>query len=210
MAEFPTVVLAGGEGRRMGGAKPLRRLHGTTLIDRACDLARAWSADVAVAVRDPAQVGPVDAILLTDPFDIEGPLAGLAAALGWAARSGHDRVLVIPCDMPGLPADLARRLDAALTPGHGVAVPRTGDRLHPACALWRTWAADLIAGQAATGRLSLKDLARSAGCAVVDWDDAGAFVNVNTAQELEGLEAATGSGIPLRDSTRISPAGGRR
>lgn len=196
LAGFPTVVLAGGEGRRMGGAKPLRMLRGTSLIDRACALARSWSVDVAVAVRDPRQVGRVDATILNDPADIEGPLAGLAAALSWACGLGHDRVLVIPCDMPGLPSDLADRLDHALGPGDGAAVPRSGARLHPACALWRTATLDMLNDQAARGSLSLRQLSERAGCAVVDWADGRAFVNLNTARDLEYFEATGCDGSP--------------
>jgi molybdopterin-guanine dinucleotide biosynthesis protein A len=49
------VVLAGGEGRRMGGRKPLRAFGGGTLIGHAVALARTWSSTVAVAVRSRAR-----------------------------------------------------------------------------------------------------------------------------------------------------------
>ena len=47
------VILAGGEGSRIGGGKPLMRLAGERLIDRALRTARGWSDLIAVAVRDP-------------------------------------------------------------------------------------------------------------------------------------------------------------
>lgn len=49
------VVLAGGEGRRIGGGKPQRQLAGQTLLARALALAGSWSAHVAIAVRHPGQ-----------------------------------------------------------------------------------------------------------------------------------------------------------
>lgn len=173
----------------MGGGKPLRLLKGRSLIDRAITLARSWSTDVAVAVRDPGQVGRIDAPILRDPAGSSGPLAGLAAALDWANSLGHDRVLVIACDIPTLPPDLAARLDAALEPLAGAAMPRSQGRLHPACALWRTSVLDLLKLEAEAGRGSLRDLAGRAGCCVVDWPDAGSFANVNTASDLAALEA---------------------
>lgn len=189
MAEFPTVVLAGGEGRRMGGGKPLRLLKGKPLIAQATDLARSWSRDIAVAVRDPAQVGPVDAPVLRDLDRISGPLAGLASALSWAAGLGHDRVLVIPCDTPRLPGNLAERLNNALAPGAGAAMPRSQGRLHPACCLWRTATFDLLMEEVAAGRGSLRNLAERANCVVVDWADGAAFANVNTPFDLAAMEA---------------------
>ena len=68
------VVLAGGEGRRISGGKPHRRLGGRTLLERALERARALSPDVALAVREPGQAGGAEVEVLTDAPGIEGPL----------------------------------------------------------------------------------------------------------------------------------------
>ena len=86
------VILAGGEGRRIGGGKPARLLGGQSLIDRAIARAWSWSVPVLVAAREGGDIGD-------DPA-VEGPLGGVAAALAL----GGD-VLTIPCDMPFLPDD---------------------------------------------------------------------------------------------------------
>lgn len=190
MVEFPTVVLAGGEGRRMGGGKPLRRLDGQTLIERAVDLARSWSDEVAVAVRDPGQVGDIDVQLIQDREDIPGPLGGLAAALAWAAGQGHDRVLTIPCDAPRLPADLAQRLDAAFVPGVGAVMAGSGGRTHPTCTLWRTGAAPQILDVPADGPRSLNAAARRAGLLSVDWPRDADFFNINTPEQLASASSS--------------------
>src|SRR5689334_358156 len=96
------VVLAGGEGRRMGGGKPLQRFGDGTLLDRALALARGYADDVAVAVRAAAQAGGSDAPLIFDDPAIEGPLGGVAAALAHARAAGADAVLTLPCDAPRL------------------------------------------------------------------------------------------------------------
>ena len=54
--DVAVVILAGGEGTRIGGGKPLRRLAGERLIDHALRTAHGWSNMVAVAVRDPGQM----------------------------------------------------------------------------------------------------------------------------------------------------------
>lgn len=191
MIEFPTVILAGGEGRRMGGGKPLRLLNGRTLIERAVSLARTWSDEVAVAVRDAGQTGEVGAPLILDREDIPGPLGGVAAALGWASEKGYDRVLTIPCDAPCLPDDLADRLSSALAPSVGAAIAMSDSRAHPTCALWRTDVLAEATRMAAAGQGSLHGLANSVGCVFADWPDvAGAFLNVNTPAELAAAEKA--------------------
>lgn len=175
----------------MGGDKPSRRLNGRPLLDHALAASRAWSDSVAVCVRRPGQIECAKVRILTDVPDIPGPLAGLTAALDWARDQGSGRVLVIPCDMPLLPADLARRLDAALAPEVGVAVAASGGRPHPVCALWRTRVRPLLDRQARDGRLSLTALAERAGVATAAWPDApfDPFANINTQADLARIEA---------------------
>lgn len=180
------VVLAGGEGRRMGGEKPLRRIRGRSLISIALDKARSWSPLVAVSVRSPDQVGTLDAPLILDDEEIDGPLAGLAAALTFASRASASRLLTLPCDMPTLPDDLAGRLAEALAPGPGAAVARCDGRLHPICTVWDVGAAAELPAYIATGRSSVRGFAEAIGLKTVDWDarSAHAFHNVNTPEDL--------------------------
>jgi molybdopterin-guanine dinucleotide biosynthesis protein A len=165
------VILAGGEGRRIGGGKPLRMLGGETLLDRALGIARRWSGDLLVADGS------------TDAPGIEGPLGGVAAALAL----GGD-VLTIPCDMPFLPDDLPERLGRQ---SEAAALAESGGRLHPVCALWRARAADGLAAYAASGRRSLHGFAEAVGYAPVAWstDPIDPFFNINDADDLARAEA---------------------
>lgn len=174
------VVLAGGEGRRIGGGKPKRLLGGETLIARALGLARGWSDEVYVAARGEAGI---DAPLLQDDPAVEGPLGGVAAAL----ELGKD-VLTIPCDVPFLPADLPARLGEGK---EAAAIAASGGRLHPACALWRIRARDGLAPYIATGRRSLLGLAESVGYSAVEWEKepVDPFFNVNDEDDLARAEA---------------------
>ena len=192
MSPVVVAVLAGGAGRRMGGDKPRRRLNGLRLLDHALNKAHALAGTVILVVRDPAQAdGFVETIVLDAP-DIDGPLAGLLAALVWAADAGFDQVLTLACDMPRVPGDLLSRLQSALTAESGVAVAASGGRLHPVCALWRTTAVPVLRRRADEGRLSLQGLSEAVGRVIVDWpaEDDDAFVNINTIDDLALAEAA--------------------
>ncbi len=177
------LILAGGEGQRIGGGKPMRLLGGQTLLDRAIERARGWSDKVALAVRSASQVGGFDVDLLIDRPGLDGPLGGLASAIGL------DRpiVLTIACDMPFLPDDLPDRLAEAL-PGHGAALAASGGRVHPVCGLWRADALGRLQDYAATGRRSLIGFAETIGYAAVEWPDE-VFFNVNSLKELAEAEA---------------------
>jgi molybdopterin-guanine dinucleotide biosynthesis protein A len=186
------IVLAGGESRRMGGAKPLRPFGEGTLVSHALALARGYADDVAVAVRDAGQLSGLDAPLIVDDPAIEGPLGGLAAALAEARTRGADALLTLPCDAPRLPPDLARRLIAGLedAPAAVVAMAASGARRHPVCALWLVSALDALPAYLATGARSLWRFAETCGVEDVEWpaepDDP--FANANTPDELAALQ----------------------
>ncbi|MFC3070245.1 molybdenum cofactor guanylyltransferase [Phenylobacterium soli] len=192
------VILAGGEGRRMGGDKPLRAWGGSTLIGNAVRLARRAADEVAVAVRDPRQVGPVGAHVILDDPAIEGPLAGIAAALRAAHDLGHEALLTLPCDMPRLPEDLLPRLAAALdaAPGALAAVACTDGELHPVCALWRAAAVERLPAYVESGARSLKGFAATCAYVTADWpaEAAERFANANTPDELERLRRLAAGG----------------
>jgi molybdopterin-guanine dinucleotide biosynthesis protein A len=167
------VILAGGEGRRIGGGKPQRMLGGETLLDRALRRARRWSDAVLVAARAGGDI--------TDDPAIEGPLGGVAAALAL----GGD-VLTIPCDMPFLSDDLPARLV-----GNALAtVAASGGRLHPVCALWKAPALEALPAYLATGRRSLTGFAEAVGYEKVDWptEPLDPFFNINDAADLARAE----------------------
>lgn len=189
-SSVPVVVLAGGQGSRIGGGKPLRRLGGERLIDRAIRLASRWSGDVRVAAGTAQGLDDLPVPLLEDEPGMPGPLGGLAAALGHARDRGCDRVLTIPCDTPFLPADLLARLDLAIGEA-AVALAAGGGRLHPACALWHSSAGDALPAYVATGRRSLQGFADHAGFAAVEWpiDRLDPFFNVNDEAQLREAEA---------------------
>ena len=183
------LILAGGEGSRIGGGKPMRRLGAETLIGRAARLAQSWSDEVRIAVRRGDQVGPIGVPLLADSPEIEGPLGGLAAGLRRARALGRASLLTLPCDMPFVPPDLTERLAAAMD-GHNAAVAASGGELHPVCALWRTEALDFLEDYLATGRRSLRGFADAAGHVAVEWDSKplDPFFNINSEADLRAAE----------------------
>lgn len=191
--DIAVLVLAGGEGRRMGGGKAGRMLAGRRLLDRAIAAARRCGGAVAVGVRSPEQFAdPRDIARVVDCEGIGGPLASLAAGLAWAASGGAGSLLAIPCDAPFLPRDLGVRLSMrARVSGATVAIPSSCGRLHPACGLWRVHAlARLPAYLAGKGR-SLIGFAEHLDYAVEDWGAPACdpFFNVNTPQDLAIAEA---------------------
>jgi molybdopterin-guanine dinucleotide biosynthesis protein A len=118
--QFSSVILAGGQSRRMGRDKSRLTLNGETLAARAVRTLSALSQDLLLVTNTPEQFEGLSARLTGDVIPGGGALAGIHAGLT-AAR--HEWALVVACDMPFLNLDLLRYL-ASLAPGHAAVVPR--------------------------------------------------------------------------------------
>ena len=107
--------------------------------------------------------------------------AGLHAAT-------HPLVVTAPCDSPFLPLDLVSRLAAAL--GHRqLAVAKTGDQAHPVFALVRRDLLDHLTAYLAGGGRKIDAWYASLDVVEVPFDDeADAFSNINTREELRAHE----------------------
>ncbi|MDH2326474.1 molybdenum cofactor guanylyltransferase MobA [Cereibacter sp. SYSU M97828] len=178
------VILAGGEGRRMGGAdKALLPLGGVSMIARV--RARLEPQVEALAISANGDPARFRGTVLPDD-DPQGPLSGVLAGLRWAAGLGADAVVTAPVDVPFLPGDLVPMLCLRWP---GAALARAGGRLHPACALWPVTAAPSLEAWLASGQRRVGDFAASIGATPVDFPDPREFLNLNTPEDLAAAQA---------------------
>lgn len=180
------VILAGGQGRRMGGVdKGLQDLNGRPLVQWV--LARlAPQVDTVLinANQNLARYAELGCAVLPDRIaGFAGPLAGLHAALSQATTP---LLLTVPCDSPFLPSDLVERLHAALEAENAeLAVARTGDRVHRAFCLTRREILPKLETFLASGERKVGLWHTSLKLAEVVFDDeADGFSNINTMEDL--------------------------
>lgn len=136
------VVLAGGLARRMGGGdKPLRRIGGRTILERVVARLRPQCDGLILnANGDPQRFAATALPVVPDDVTgFAGPLAGILAALDWAAANRPDLTHVVSAagDSPFLPGDFVVRLQATSeASGHPLACAASGGRSHPVNGLW--------------------------------------------------------------------------
>jgi molybdopterin-guanine dinucleotide biosynthesis protein A len=136
------VLLAGGLARRMGGGdKPMRQIAGRTILDRViARLAPQCDGLILNANGDPARFASFGLPVIADTVEnFPGPLAGILAALDWAAinRPGVEFILSAAGDCPFLPRDLVARLhQARVAEGAQLAVAASDGQSHPVIGLW--------------------------------------------------------------------------
>jgi molybdopterin-guanine dinucleotide biosynthesis protein A len=123
------VVLAGGRGSRLGGAKPTAELAGRPLISYSLAALAEAGLEAVVVAKPDTDLPPLDVDVLTEPAEPVHPLAGIVAALRQTGRP----IVVIGCDFPFVPAALLRALADAPEP---LVVPAPGGELQPLVARW--------------------------------------------------------------------------
>jgi molybdopterin-guanine dinucleotide biosynthesis protein A len=178
------LVLAGGQGRRMGGVdKGLQLLRGKPLAQWAIERLAPQVDEVLINCnQNPEAYARFGRRLVPDEVGgFAGPLAGLHAGLKAAA---HPLVATVPCDSPFLPLTLVSTLLDSLE-DRDLAVAKTGDQAHPVFALVRKNVLQNLERFLAEGGRKIDAWYASLRTVEVRFDDeADAFRNINTLEEL--------------------------
>jgi molybdopterin-guanine dinucleotide biosynthesis protein A len=190
MTRVTGIVLAGGQGSRMGGVdKGLQPFRGKPMVAHAVERLAAQVDELLInANRNPEAYSALGHRVIADEIEgFAGPLAGFERGL---AHASGDLVVTVPGDSPFRPADLVARLRAALErEGADLAVARTGDQAHPVFSLMKREVHASLRAFLASGQRKIDKWYAALKVVEVGFDDeAEAFVNINTREELASLE----------------------
>ncbi len=185
------VVLAGGQGRRMGGQdKGLIELAGRPLIEHVLEALRAQAGEILISAnRNLERYRRYGVPVVGDVIDgYCGPLAGMLSAMG-AIRG--ELLLTAPCDSPLVAPDYARRMRAALLEADAeVAVARDAERWQPVFVLLRAGLRPSLAAYLESGERKIDGWFTRHRLVEVDFDDRREmFLNLNRPEDRAELEA---------------------
>lgn len=175
------LILAGGRGRRMGGAdKGLLMLDGRAMIEHVIGRLRPQvNAIVISANRNLERYRQFARDVICDVHpNHSGPLAGIASGL---QNVETDYLAVVPCDAPLFSRTLVARLvDAIQHAKANVAVAHDGARLQQAFLLLKRSIRDDVEKYLAEGGRKIETWLARHKVATADFSDCrGAFTNVN-------------------------------
>jgi molybdopterin-guanine dinucleotide biosynthesis protein A len=181
------LVLAGGQGRRMGRAKAWLEVGDTYLLRHVADrLAPAFS-EVMVAFAEPEQLEqPVPYRVVFDRQRNGGPLAGLEAGLV-AAR--NEVTFALSCDMPYVTRELAE-IAVIAARNCDAAIPRLDGRPEPLCAAYRRTALPAISAALEAGHLKAAGIADQLDVTWLEDLEPDQFRSLNTPGDVERFNAA--------------------
>ena len=184
------VILAGGQGSRMGGVdKGLQPFRGKPMVAHAVERLAPQVDELLInANRNPGAYAQFGHRVIADEIaGFAGPLAGFERGL---AHAQGELVVTVPCDSPFLPVDLVARLRAALdSRGADLAVAKTGEQAHPVFCLMRRTVLPSLQRFLGSGQRKIDRWYSELRIEEVAFDDeADAFLNINTREELASLE----------------------
>jgi molybdopterin-guanine dinucleotide biosynthesis protein A len=136
-----------------------------------------------------------------DTMEGAGPLAGIAAGLGWARERGQTGILVLACDLPLVTAPLLSAILEAADADVDVVVPTqaTPPGLQPLCAWYAASALARVLGCLERGERSVRGCLVGLRVREVHRDhrtDDLELLNVNTPDEIRLAERVLSGTIP--------------
>ena len=186
VAPVTGVVLAGGQGRRMGNVdKGLQMLGGRPLVNWVLNRFVPQVGEVLISAnRNRDAYAAFGVRVVEDRIGgFAGPLAGMHAGLSEAA---HELVAFVPCDTPLLPQDLvARLIDPMRNERVDLSVAKTGTQPHPVICLMRKRLLPHLTAYLDGGGRKVDGWYSTLNVTEVAFDDEPhAFRNINTPEEL--------------------------
>ena len=191
------LILAGGRAQRMGGIdKGLIPFLGQPLIASAISRLQNQVCSILInANRNITQYATYGyPVILDETPDFSGPLAGFSAGLQ-ACKTPY--LLTSPCDSPMLPLDLGVKLAEQMTRGDFELVYASSKEndgkvwTQPVFCLMRADLLKSLQNFLAKGDLKIDRWFKELHSSTVVFENANAFSNVNTPEELKILEEAS-------------------
>jgi CTP:molybdopterin cytidylyltransferase MocA len=183
------ILLAAGEGSRLGQPKALVELGGQTLAERGVALLRAGGADPVLVVAGAAPVAIPGARAVHNPDWRSGMGSSLAAGLRALAAAGAGAAVIALADQPLVGAEAVRRLIAAYRDGASVVVAAYGGKPRNPVLIARQHWADVT--ELAAGDTGARPFLRAHPelVTLVECGDTGSPDDVDTPEDLARVRA---------------------
>lgn len=191
------LILAGGRAQRMGGIdKGLISFHNKPLIASTISRLKQQVGPILInANRNITKYATYGyPVIMDETPDFSGPLAGFSAGLK-VCKTQY--LLSSPCDSPMLPLDLASRMASEMEQGNYQLVYASSKEsdgkiwAQPVFCLMRANLQEHLEIFLQKGDFKIDRWFKELRCGTIVFEDALAFANVNTPEELKALEEAS-------------------
>ena len=179
-------VLIGGKSTRLGKPKHLLERDNKSWLEHTVEIISQVAEQTVIAGEAALPEKLRNCIRLQDVPGIDGPMAGILAAMRWAPQVSW---LVTACDLPNLSVEALRWLLATRGPNVWATLPKLHDKTHvePLLAHYDFHSRDLLEKLAGEKNFSLNSLAGNSNVltATPPPELTSAWSNINTPEQLQ-------------------------
>ena len=198
--EFPTVILSGGQSRRMDrNDKALLSVTNQTLLELVVKRLHQQTQKVAINTNsNSTQYMRHGLPVLKDHIGgFLGPLAGILTAMKWANDIGYKKVATVAVDTPLFPENLLKELDKKMEEtnsdivfGASVSDHKQMKVLHPVFGLWKTHLYEDLKNELQKGvrKVTLWSDRHKASSVCFAAEHIDPFFNINTPDDIISLK----------------------
>ncbi len=198
--EIPTVILSGGQSRRMAGNdKAFLSIADKTLLEIVFERLRRQTPHIAINTnsKDHEYTYLGVPILNDEISGYLGPLVGVFTAMKWANGMGFKKVATVAIDTPLFPENLLKKLyqkmevsDSDIIFATSAADNKHKKVLHPVFGLWKTCLSDDLKREIDSGvrKVTLWSAKHKTSSVYFPHRHIDPFFNINTPNDISLLE----------------------
>ncbi len=185
------VILAGGQGSRMGGMdKGLVELNGKPLIEYVIEALQPQMSSITINANRSHDIYQQYAPVIADRFtDFPGPLGGIHAGLSRLGENQQGENLwvgFVPCDSPNIPNNLAQTFCDAWHEDADILVAHDGEFYQPVFTLFHRRVVEKLHAFLERGERKIILFYDECNTVKVDFSNAkDTFINLNTPEQLK-------------------------
>ncbi len=176
------MILAGGRGTRIGGAKATVELRGKPLICYPLEALQSALEDVVVVAKPDTRLPSLPGVTVwIEPYASHHPLVGIAHAI---ALAGGRSVLICAGDLPFVTTSAVRLLAECDERDAPAVIAASEGRIQPLLGRYQASVPELVAGVAHNPTIRLQDAILALRPRIIELDDPEVLFNVNTPDDL--------------------------
>ncbi len=186
-----SIILAGGENRRLPFNKCLVKIDGVTIIERILHVHEAIFRETIISTNSPEVYFSFGKKMVGDVLEERGPMTGMYSVM---SNEDTERFLITPCDTPFLSKDLLQYMAGLETKADAV-VPVFHGKPQPFPGVFHGRVNTRLRENIFGKRKSLKRFLETIETFYIDeskvrqYDQTGkSFININTFDDLHSLQ----------------------
>ena len=186
-----SIVLAGGENRRLPFNKSLIVIDGETIIDRILNVHRKFFKNIIISTNDPGTYFKYGTKMVGDVLDIRGPMTGMFSSM---MSDSSQKYFISACDVPFLNEKLIEYI-VSLDSDRDAVVPEFNGEPQPLLGVYNKRLSDQLYESITGNKRGMRRFLGEINTYMIkedkvrEFDPEGrSFININTIEDLNKVQ----------------------